>query len=79
MSLLARHLAPINKGALSARYPVRKVVEERAVKAIEDAIEEMVPKPGSWLIVSGKDRNFHFEADGGRWKFRHMVVESEAS
>lgn len=75
--LLARHLAP-KKGPAS-RYPIREVVEERAVKAIEDAIEEIIPKPGSWLTVTAADRTFHFEGEADRWKFRHMVIQSDGS
>jgi len=75
--MIAQHLAP--KKGLATRYPIRDVVEERTVKAIEDAIEEIIPKPASWLIVTAADRTFHFEADGDRWKFRQMVVRSDGS
>lgn len=78
--MIARHLIPrADQGA--ARYPIREVTEEREVADWTDAIEEIRPLPGSWMIIEAEDRSFHFAGDstvnGGRWDFKSMVVHAD--
>lgn len=60
--------------SLATKHPVRNVVTEIDDVDLESVIEEMTPPVGGWLIGYAEDRNYHFEADNGKWKFRSVVT-----